>query len=120
MAFRHFSIRSSVSLVVLLSLAVVGAAVWLAAHSSLSRKPAVPAQLRGKAEVVGFSGIRYTLEEESLVLLDVIESEIGIEGLESNRAIFVRGGNTKYQPINLLALSSGADGGAFGAGFLNG
>ncbi|MEW6038752.1 MAG: patatin-like phospholipase family protein [Pseudomonadota bacterium] len=120
MAFRFPSVKRTTILIFVIGLVLLGILVSAALYFSPSRKPAVPAELRGAAEVAGFSGIRYTLEEESKVLLDVIKSESGIEGTDNKKPLFVRSGNGKYRPVNLLALSSGADGGAFGAGFLNG
>lgn len=87
-------------------------------YPSPSRQAAVPEELRAKAEVIGFPGVRHTLESESLILLDLFESEVGIEGTGKQGLSLM--GTEKYQPVNMLALSSGSDGGAYGAGFLSG
>lgn len=71
--------------------------------------PAVPASVQSRAEPAGYAGIRFYGDE--LGPSDASAEDIGhaaVERLQSG------------EPIDLLALSGGADAGAFGAGVLKG
>jgi predicted acylesterase/phospholipase RssA len=85
----------------------------LAACSAQKRLPAVPAELRDQAEVVGMPGVRYT---------NFSSMPADLQGnIDREKATLAAAGHTgPLPPANFLALSGGGDKGAFGAGLLNG
>jgi predicted acylesterase/phospholipase RssA len=79
------------------------------------RRDAVPPALTAKAEIPGLPGIRYRLSES-----EAMASE-GLESAKRERAYLASQGHTgPLPPAVFLAVSGGGDGGAFGAGLLNG
>jgi len=87
--------------------------VALAACSAQKRLPAVPAELRDEAEVVGMPGVRYT---------DLSKMPADLQAnIDREKAALAAAGHTgPLPPANFLALSGGGDKGAFGAGVLCG
>lgn len=88
-------------------------ASW-AGFSPPNRLPAVPADLKDQAEVVGLPGVRYIVDRSDLVrdLLETAQRE--------REALAKAGHRGSLPPAHYLALSGGGDKGAFGVGLLNG
>jgi predicted acylesterase/phospholipase RssA len=99
-----------IGLVVLLLLA--------AGCSTLTRQPAVPANLQNQAQIPGLGKVRYRMgSPEDL-------AEMAREGMDSVRReqayLATQGHTGPLPPAVFLAISGGGDNGAFGAGLLNG
>jgi len=99
---------------VLVILTVLG----VAKYAQLSRQPAVPKASIKLAEVVGLPpGIRSMVQTEEMTELE----KEGLDSVQKERAFHAQQGQgNSLPPSNYLALSGGADRGAFTAGLLNG
>lgn len=100
------------------AIAVLGALIVVALRIARApeRLPAVPAELTRKAEIPGIPGARYWVRED----LEPFVRDM-IAAREREVAARSRAGQTgELPPVELLAVSGGGDGGAFGAGLLCG
>jgi hypothetical protein len=79
--------------------------------SSLQRKPAVPPQQMGQAQIAGLSSARYMVASQSSIDQMAADIQAGFK---------LRDEKTLNAPANYLSLSGGGDDGAYGAGLLIG
>ncbi len=91
--------KSSLTLAVLLSLAVTGCA-------TIERTP-YTAEQAARAEIPGMGGVRFSGDAPASVF-------------ERLRDEVVRAAQARHEPVTYLALSGGGGDGAYGAGFLKG
>ena len=92
--------------------------IFMSACSSVPAHHPVPAALESQAVVTGFpADIRFWADESPTFVGSIID-----ERLEEYRAAHADYYRThgSYPPLNYLAISGGANDGAFGAGFLSG
>ena len=84
--------------------------------SSLTRLPAVPAELTSRAVIPGIPNCRYWLDID----LEPFLQEAAERGRRERDALIDAGSADPLPPANLLAISGGGDGGAFASGILAG
>ena len=99
---------------------ITAAALLLfAGCATLSRQPAVPVEDSVKAHVAGFpDGLRYFPRDPGDIKL--MEQEFVASWQREKTHLRAQGRGGPLPPAAYLALSGGADNGAYGAGFLNG
>jgi len=97
-------------------IAAAVAMIVLQGCAKLERHTALPANLQGRAEIPGFSGVRYRV--------GIDDAEMAWEGVACNKRelayLAALGHQGSMPPAIALAISGGGDNGAFGAGLLNG
>ena len=97
--------------------AVVASGLLATGCSSLTRLPAVPAEMTSRAEIPGIPNCRYWLDID---LEHFLQDAAELRRRE-HAVLIANGGSADPQsPVNLLAISGGGDGGAFSSGILAG
>jgi len=95
-------------------LVVVGLAVTVLGCTTLSRRNAVPPELRGQEEIEGMPGVRYRFFSHTGLEAMMKDIRAKIEAEQRHT-----GASPKAQ-ANYLSISGGGDDGAFSAGLLTG
>ena len=101
-----------------ISLCLVLLIVFMQACSALPRLDAVPEDLTGRTEISWLPDVRYRVNDPEEIEAFVQE---GIDAAMREKAYLETNGHQGgLPPAAFLSLSGGGDGGAFGAGLLNG